>query len=223
MDIRKPEQQDQQNTSNESDRNAEVKFKAGVIQTSDAKILIPPAIQGKLDALGKKYNLPFDLSNIALDGKMAENVKGIRQIADMVEGDSKLLPEMLKQIRRLMRAEIKLAQFHKLLVKAAVKHQEKLDKQTADIFLAMAGYKASATKLEHRTNLRSQLKEKRTAAYLSYYDNSVFGEESKLIDVEFEVLESNRKILADGKAERVKFNSERQQKIAEYVQSAYQN
>lgn len=222
MDIRKPDQQDQQNTSSESTKE-QVKFKAGVVQTSDAKILIPPGIQSKLAALGSKYGIPFDLANIALDGKMAENVKAIRKIADMVEADSKLLPEMLKQIRRLMRAEIKLAQFHKLLVKAAIKQQEKLDKETAEIFLAMAGYKATATKLEHRTNVRNQLKEKRTEAYINYYDKSVYGEESKLIDVEFEVLESNKKILTDGKAERVRLDGERQQKINDYVLSAYRD
>jgi hypothetical protein len=222
MDIRKPDQQDQQTTSSESTKE-QVKFKAGVAKTSDAKILIPPAIQSKLTALGSKYGVPFDLANIALDGKMAENVKAIRKIADMVEGDSKLLPEMLKQIRRLMRAEIKLAQFHKLLVKAAIKHQERLDKETAEIFLMMAGYKSSATKLEHRTNVRNQLKEKRTAAYVSYYDKTVYGEESKLIDVEFEVLESNKKILTDAKAERVRLNGERQQKINDYVMSAYRD
>ncbi|GET40701.1 hypothetical protein [Microseira wollei] len=126
------------------------------------------------------------------------------------------------QIRRLMRAEIKLAQFHKLVVKAAIKHQEKLDKETADIFLAMAGYKAYSTKLEHRTNVRNQLKEKRTEAYQNYY-TSVYGEESQLIDVEFEVLESNHKILVYGKTERINFNSKRQQESAAYVQSAYHN
>jgi hypothetical protein len=222
MDIRKPDQQQQQNTSSESTKEQE-KFKAGVAQTADAKILIPPAIQSKLTTLGSKYGVPFDLANIALDGKMAENVKAIRKIADMVEGDSKLLPEMLKQIRRLMRAEIKLAQFHKLLVKAAIKHQERLDKETAEIFLMMAGFKSNTTKLEHRTNVRNQLKEKRTNAYVNYYDQTVYGEESKLIDVEFEVLESNKKILTEGKAERINLSQERQQKIADYVQSAYQD
>jgi hypothetical protein len=221
MDIRKPTET---NTSIEqTPKESPDKFKVGVVKTADAKTIIPPAIQGKLTELGNKYGLPFDLANIGLDGQMATNVKAIRKIADMVEGDSKLLPEMLKQIKRLMKAEIKLAQFHKLVVKAAIHHQEKLDKETADIFLAMAGYKASSTKLEHRTNLRNQLKEKRTEAYKNYYTNTVYAEESKLIDVEFEVLESNRKILNASRNQRVTFNNERKQKIEEYVQSAYQD
>jgi hypothetical protein len=152
---------------------------------------------------------------------MAENVKALRTIVDMVEGDSKLLPEMLKLIKRLMKAEIKLAQFHRGVTTAAIKHQEKIDKYTADIFLKMAKYEQKATKREHRTNTRNKLIEKRTAAYADYYQNTVYGEESKLIDVEFETLTSNKKILADSKTEKLKLDEGRKQKINQYVQSAF--
>jgi hypothetical protein len=154
---------------------------------------------------------------------MAENVKALRTIADMATAESKLLPEMIKLIRQLMRAEIKLAQFHKLTTKAAIKHQEKLDKQTADIFLMMAGYGAKASKLEHRTNVRNRLKERRTQAYNNHYQTSVYGSESQIIDAEFELLESNQKILTESKLQRAEFQSERRQKIEEHVQSAFTN
>jgi hypothetical protein len=223
MDIRKPEVKPTVQSNQQTAQDNSNKFKTGVIQTADAKLMIPPAIQSKLTALTSKYGIPFDLSNIGLDGKMADNVKALRQIVDMVTGDSKLLPEMLKLIKQLMNAEIKLAQFHRGVVTASLKHQKKLDKYTADIFLKMAGYGAKAAKLEHRTNVRNQLKEKRTEAYANHYSNSVFGEESKLIDVEFEVLESNNKILTASKSEKLKFNSERKQKISEYVSSAFKD
>lgn len=219
MDIRKTQTEVHLNDS--TGKGETDKFKAGVIQTADAKLMLPPAIQVKLTALTAKYGIPFDLSNIGLDGKMAENVKALRQIVDMVTGDSKLLPEMLKLIKQLMKAEIKLAQFHRGCTTAAIKHQEKLDKYTADIFLKMAGYGSKTVKLEHRTNVRTQLKQKRTEAYANHYNNSVFGEESKLIDAEFELLESNNKILTASKTEKLKLDSERKQKIAKYVQSAF--
>jgi hypothetical protein len=221
MDIRKPEQETVKHQ--QSDSAVKAKFKAGVIQTADAKVMLPPAVQTKLTALTSKYGIPFDLSNIGLDGKMADNVKAMRKVVDMVEGDSKLLPEMLKLIRRLMKAEIKLAQFHRAVTTAAVKHQEKIDKYTADIFLKMAGYGAKATKLEHRTNVRNQIKEKRTQAYAEHYQNSVYGTESQIIDAEFEQLAADNKILAESKTKRMELNSGRKQKINEYVQSAYQD
>lgn len=202
-------------------KDNQLSFKAGIIKTADAKLMLPPAIQQKLSALGQKYGLQFDLSNIGLDGKMAGNIQSFRAIADMAIADSKLLPEMLRLIRQLFRAEIKLAQFHKLVVKESIKHQEKLDKATADIFLAMAGYQSRASKLEHRTNLRNQLKEQRTNAYNNYYSNSVYGQESQLIDVEFAMLESNRAILTQSKSKRLEANNQRKSKIQEYVNSAY--
>jgi hypothetical protein len=224
MDIRKPQDQNNseknQATSSQEPSKKDA-FKAGIIQTADAKVMLPPAIQSKLSALTNKYGIPIDLSNIGLDGKMAENVKAMRSIVEMIEGDSKLLPEMFKLIRRLMKAEIKLAQFHKLVTREAIKHQQKFDKHTADIFLAMSGYQSKAVKLEHRTNVRNQLKEKRTEAYANYYNNSVYGEESKIIDAEYDVLESNKKILTASKTQQINFNAQRKQKVQQYVDSAF--
>lgn len=227
MDIRKPKESTKktQEKSSKPVKNStateSANYKAGTLQTADAKLMLPPAIQGKLSALSTKYGIPFDLSNVALDGKMAENIKAMRKIVEMVEGDSKLLPEMLKLIKRLMKAEISLAKFHRGCVTASLKHQEKLDKVTADIFLKMAGYQQKASKREHRANVRNQIIEKRTQAYSDYYQDTVYGEESKIVDVEFEVLASNKKILSEGKTQQIKFNAERKQKISEYVKSAF--
>lgn len=224
MDIRKPKSttKTKEAKTSKTESKSALEYKAGTLQTADAKVMLPPAIQGKLSALSQKYGIPFDLSNIGLDGKMAENIKAFRNIVDMVEGDSKLLPEMLRLIKRLMKSEISLAKFHRGCVTASLKHQEKLDKVTSDIFLKMAGYQQKASKREHRTNVRNQIVEKRTSAYSDYYQNTVYGEESKIIDVEFEVLASNKKVLSEAKTQQVKFNADRKQKINEYVQSAFQ-
>jgi len=221
MDIRKPKSTETKEVKSTAKQGNQ--FKSGTIQTADAKLILPPAIQGKLTSLGKKYNLPFDLSNIALDGKMADNVKAMRKIADMVSADSKLLPEMMKQIKRLMKAEIKLVEFHKNLVAEAIKHQEKVDKATADIFLAMAGYQSRSTKLEHRTNARNAIKEKRTQAYTNHYQNTVFASETEIIDAEYELLASNNRILKESRLERANLTSERRNRINDYVQSAYRD
>lgn len=228
MDIRKsetksetkPEDKKKSNSSNTSS-SEKLTYKAGLVTRPDAKLMLPPAVQGKLSAITQQYGLPIDLSNVSLTGDMPSQIKAMRQIVEMVEGNSKLLPELMKLIKRLLKAEVKLAQFHKLTVKAALKHQEKIDKQTADIFLQMAGYGQKASKREHRTNVRNSIIEKRTQAYSDYYQNTVYGEESKIIDVEFETLVSNKKILSESKAQTVQFNAERKKKVHEYVQSAF--
>lgn len=228
MDIRKPKEATTEETkaSNQSKQSSgtasdKLTYKAGLVTRPDAKLMLPPAIQGKLSAITQQYGLPIDLSNIGLTGDMPSQIKVMRQIVEMVEGNSKLLPELMKLMKRLFKAEIKLAQFHKLTVKAALKHQEKIDKQTADIFLQMAGYGQKASKREHRTNVRNSIIEKRTQAYQDYYQNTVYGEESKIIDVEFETLASNKKILTESKTQQVKFNADRKKKVEEYVQSAF--
>src|SRR3569832_101476 len=223
MDIRRPKSTGTKEVKSTAKQESQNQFKAGTIQTADTKLILPPAIQGKLTSLGKKYNLPFDLANIGLEGKMADNVKAMRKIADMVSADSKLLPEMLKQIKRLMKAEIKLVDFHKNLVSEAIKHQEKIDKATADIFLQMAGYQSRSTKLEHRTSARNAIKEKRTQAYTNHYQNTVFTTETEKKEAEYELLASNNRILKESSLERMNLNSERRNRINDYVQSAYRD
>ncbi|MFM6671083.1 MAG: hypothetical protein ACKPJO_13295, partial [Dolichospermum sp.] len=150
-----------------------------------------------------------------------ENIKALRNITELLTANSKLLPELMKLTAKLLKSDIKLAEFHVNLTKCAVKHQTKLDKATADIWLTMAGYGAKSSKLEHRTNVRESLINQRTEAYGEYYQNSVYGTESKIIDVEYQIAASNRRILADGKQQKMESNQARKQKLAEYINSAF--
>lgn len=197
------------------------KFKAGIVQQASSKLMLPPAIQSKLSAISKAYNLPIDLAAISLQSATPENIKALRNITELLTANSKLLPELMKLTAKLLKSDIKLAEFHVNLTKCAVKHQEKIDKATADIWLSMAGYGAKSSKLEHRTNVRDALIQKRTAAYEGYYDNSVYGAESKIIDVEYEIAASNRQILADGKQQKMESTQSRKKKLQEYINSAF--
>jgi hypothetical protein len=222
MDIRKPQTTSTEPASSQPSNNDVAKFKTGSVPHSSGRLMLPPAIQATLTTIGQKYGLPLDLNEVSLDGTLAEKIAATRKIVDLAKADSKLLPEMMKLIKSLLKSELKLSDFHRKLSKEAIRYNVQMDKNMADIFLQMAGYKAKSAKLEHRTNLRSQLKEKRTQAYLNYYSDSVFGEESKIIDVEFETLSSNQKILSESKQERIKLESDRKQKLAQYINSAYQ-
>jgi hypothetical protein len=188
---------------------------------ASAEAMLPPQVAAKLSQISLHYALPLDISKMSLNEATPENLKAMRKIADMVSGNSKLLPEFMKLVAQVLNADIKLAEFHKNLTKAALKHQEKIDQETAEIFLAIARHSAKATKLEHRTNVRNQLIERRTAAYERHYEDSVFGNESRIIDVEYEVAASNNTLLAESKSKRIAFNQERKQKLQAYIDSAY--
>jgi hypothetical protein len=197
------------------------KFKAGVLQQASAALMIPPAIGTKLTAISKSFGLPIDLGQISLLDSNPDNIKALRKITDLLTGNSKLLPELMKLTNQLLKADIKLSEFHVNLTKSAIKHQEKLDKASADIWLAMAGYGAKSSKLEHRTNVRTALIEKRDNAYSDYYQNSVYGAEAKIIDAEYQVASSNRAILAESKTQKMESINERKQKLKAYVDSAF--
>jgi hypothetical protein len=197
------------------------KFKAGVVGQASAALMIPPAISSKLTAISKSFGLPIDLSQVGLMDSNPENIKALRKITDLLTGNSKLLPELMKLTNQLLKADIKLSEFHVNLTKSAVKHQEKLDKASADIWLAMAGYQSKSSKLEHRTNVRTALIEKRDNAYESYYQDSVYGAEAKIIDAEYAIASSNRAILAESRTQKMGSVNERKMRLKSYIDSAF--
>jgi hypothetical protein len=197
------------------------KYKAGVVGQASAALMIPPAIATKLTAISKSFGLPIDLGQISLMDSNPDNIKALRKITDLLTGNSKLLPELMKLTNQLLKADIKLSEFHVNLTKSAVKHQEKIDKASADIWLAMAGYGAKSSKLEHRINTRTVLIEKRESAYADYYQNSVYGAEAKIIDAEYQIASSNRAILAESRTQKMGSINERKMKLKAYVDSAF--
>ena len=196
------------------------KFKAGSHMVAGANML-PSPVRARLSALSSAYGLPVDLGNISLNDSNPENIKALRHIADMSKANSKLLPEMLKLTKQLMSADIKQAEFMQRLNDAALRHGEKIDAATAAIFSRFAASQVKSSKLEHRTNVRNELLERRSAAYQSYYSQSVYGSESALIDIEYQLKAQDQQTLADSKQHRLKAVSERKQKLQAYLDSAF--
>ena len=195
-------------------------FRAGSHKVASAE-MIPQPVRARLTALSSAYGLPVDLGSLALADANPENIKALRHIADMAKANSKLLPEMLKLTSQLMKADIKQSEFLAKLNESALRHGEKLDTATAQIFSRFAQSQAKSAKLEHRTNTRNEILEKRSAAYASYYSQSVYGAESSLIDLEYSLKATDNQILADSKQHRLKAASERKQKLQAYLDSAF--
>ena len=196
------------------------KFKTGKHMVSSAEML-PAPVRARLSALSQAYGLPFDLGNVALADSNPENVKAIRVISDMAKANSKLLPEMLRLVASLQRADIKQSEFLVKLNNAAIAHGEKIDSATAQIFSRFAQSQAKSGKLEHRINTRNKLLEQRSAAYEAYYGQSIYGSESQLIDVEYQLKSQDAQIMADSKKLRLQSASERKQRLQAYLDSAY--
>jgi hypothetical protein len=196
------------------------RFKTGKHIVASAEML-PAPVRARLSALSNAYGLPVDLGNFSLGESNPENVKALRVIADMAKANSKLLPEMLRLVAQLQRSDIKQSEFLVKLNSAAIAHGEKIDAATAQIFSRFAQSQAKSSKLEHRVNLRNQLLEQRNNAYQQYYSQSVYGSESQLIDVEYQLKSQDAQILADSKKLRLQSASERKQRLQAYLDSAY--
>jgi hypothetical protein len=196
------------------------KFKAGSQMVASANML-PAPVRARLSALSQSYGLPVDLGNVGLGDANPENIKALRHLADMAKAHSKLLPELMKLVAQLQRADIRQAEFLTKLNAAAIAHGEKIDSATAQIFSRFAQSRAKSAKLEHRVNVRNELLDKRSAAYASYYSQSVYGAESALIDTEYQLKTQDQQTLADSKQHRLKATSERKAKLQAYLDSAY--
>lgn len=196
-------------------------YKAGQVMQASTEAMLPPFIAAKMSHISQVYGFPVDMGKVSLKDATPQNLKALRTVSDMIASNSKLLPEFLRLVQQVLNADIKLAEFHKKLTKAALEHQERIDQETAEIFLAMARYGAKASKLEHRTNTRAELVQKRAEAYEQLYSGSVFGNESRVIDVEFEVAASNNKLLSESKSKRLQFNAARKAKLQAYIDEAY--
>ena len=197
-----------------------IAFKSGKHQTASPDML-PAPVRARLSALSQAYGLPMDLGSCGLASSSPDNIKALRQIADMAKANSKLLPEMLKLVKQLQQADIKQADFMVRLNDAALKQGEKIDSATAAIFSRFAQNQAKSAKLETRINARNQLLEQRTQAYNAYYQQSVYGSESHLIDLEYQLKAQDRQTLADSKQNRLQSAAERKAQLQKYLDSAY--
>lgn len=222
MDFNKKQDQSR-NTGSTKKQSSALTYKAGSAVQASSTSMLPKPVAAKLMEISKSYGLPLDLSSITLQEATPQKVKALRGVVSLIANNSQLLPEILKLAKQLLNADIKLSGFHKKLTEAALEHQTTIDKDTADIFLQMAGYAAGAAKLQYRTNTRNELIDKRRIAYENLYENSVFGNESRVIDAEYELLASDRQILADSKIQRKKATSERKQAARAYIDQAFEN
>lgn len=209
-----------QNTPNSFVQNGQ--FKTGQITLSSPEGIIPAPIAQKLTQMTAQYGLPIDLGKITLKNLTPQTVKQTRMLVDLMVSNSKLLPEMIKLAKKLMNADIKLVEFHKELCSEALKHQTKLDRATADIFLQMLNYQRKASRLETKMQQRSDLIQKREQAWNSYQQNSVFADASQVITVEAQVSEANHKALTESKVAKMEARSQRKQKEIEYLSVAFE-
>lgn len=196
-------------------------FKTGVITQASATLMIPQAIRSKLTHISKVYSLPFDMGTISLQDITPEKVKAYSEIVRMYTRNSKLLPEILKISKQMLDADVTMAQYHSKITSASIKHQEGIDKATAEIFYNCAKASIKASKLEQKTNKLTEVKNARFDAWKTFNEDSLFADEMGIIDAELIQRTTVQKSLLASKKAKIEFNGKNRIDDIDYQKASF--
>ncbi|TBR56383.1 hypothetical protein B4U84_30180 [Westiellopsis prolifica IICB1] len=135
-------------TTNQSQMSV-VKGGKGDFSTAPAQMgkqaALPQAIS-MLQGLYQSYGLQFPDINMQ-DPAFKEKVVAVGKVAEVARLNTKALAQMLKHTATLMAGQVKLAEFYAASTNIVIEGKKRLDKSTADAFLALADYNKHAQSL----------------------------------------------------------------------------
>lgn len=143
--------------------------------------VIPAPIQSMMATQFKSVGLNFDVSKIALNKDNRQSLKNLRETVELIQNNSKLLPEIATCLKKAMKAATKQAKFNADIAKSAMKEQLKIDNAHADVLLGLMGYTEGRNKIQARLERKKLQMEKRHEARTRYYDTT-WGKEAQTID-----------------------------------------
>lgn len=161
---------------------SQYKMPEGIVS---AEGIIPEPIKAIMQTQFKAVGLNFDVSKLALNKDNRQALVDLRKSVDLITNNTKLLPMFAVELKKALKAGVKLAQFKADMVKAALDSQIKIDQAHVDVLLAMAGYQSKRNKLQMKLERRMNALAKQDAARARYYDTT-WGKEAQLIDASWE-------------------------------------
>jgi hypothetical protein len=197
------------------------KFQAGLVKTSDASSMIPAAVAQSLSLVAKKYGLNFEPGNLTLQEITPEKIKHLREMVDILKSNAKFIPELIALVKQVHKLDIDMAKFNKEVVKIGLKHGEAINKEMADIFLMMGKAEAKTNKLTAITNVRAEIRDKKTTAEINFYQGSVLGSAMEVIDAQEKMWVSNKATQTELKKAKIGNKQERVKQQTEYQKQAY--
>jgi hypothetical protein len=98
-----------------------------------------PQARSLLEQLFRSYGLEFPQIDMA-DPKFKDKVVAIGKVAEIAKTNIKALEQMLMHTASLMAGQVKLADFYESATQIVVEGKKRIDRSTADAFLALAEY-----------------------------------------------------------------------------------
>lgn len=122
-----------------------------------ANKLIPPAVSAMLQAQFKAVGVDFDPTTIKLtDQNFNQTIKKLKETAEIISNNVKLLPDMVKLCNSLSQGAKQLSNANREIVINTLHAQHGIDANQAEILLALAKFGKARNKIQEK--LDSKLK-----------------------------------------------------------------
>lgn len=147
--------------------------------------VIPAPIQSMIATQFKSVGLNFDVSKLALNKDNRQSLKNLRETVELIQNNSKLLPEIASCLKKAMKAATKQAKFNADIAKSAMKEQLKIDNAHADVLLGLMGYTEGRNKIQARLERKQKAMERTQQARERFYDTT-WGKQAQVIDAKWQ-------------------------------------
>ncbi len=201
--------------------------KVGAFKTNPNQMgvqaLLPEA-QAMLQGLFAAHGLQFTEINMA-DPKFKEKVVAVGKVAEIAKVNVTALEQMLKHTATLMAGQVKLAEFYAASTQIVVEGKKRIDRATANSFLALADHQ------RHTQSLSQKVERKIKALDAKYELVGQLGEGKlqtslKLIEAQKQAGEKREeatKELQNQRQELLASAATRRQKDKEYIRVGHLN
>ncbi len=124
-------------------------FKTNPTQMGNQALL--PETQSMLQGLFAAYGMQFPEINMG-DAKLKDKTVALGKVAEIAKVNMTALEQMLKHTATLMAGQVKLAEFYAASTEIVVEGKKRIDRATANSFLALADYQRHTQSLSQKVD-----------------------------------------------------------------------
>ncbi len=146
--------------------------------------VIPPQVSAILKSQFASVGINFDLNGLVLAKDNKQSIKQLVETIDLIKDSQSLLPQLKSAILSGIKAASKQSQFNRDIALQCLESQADIDRNQADVLLALAGYANKKTNTELRLEYGIKRLEARAIASAKRHELT-FGKEAEFIDASY--------------------------------------
>ncbi len=146
--------------------------------------VIPPQVSAILKSQFASAGINFDLNGLVLAKDNKQAIKQLVETIDLIKDSQSLLPQLKSAILSGIKAASNQSKFNKDIALQCLESQADIDRNQADVLLALAGYANKKNNTELRLEYGIKRLEARAIASAKRYEMT-FGKEAEFIDASY--------------------------------------